>query len=336
MRRVIFILILALPVALRAQDLQLPLKDGSLRMAVIGDCGTGARPQYEVGAMLGSFHGKFPFTLVLMLGDNLYGGAKPRDFENKFERPYKMLLDAGVKFYAALGTHDDPRERSYKAFHMNGATFYTFRPSESVEVFALDSGHMDRNQLEWLEQALKNSVGNWKICFFHHPLYSSGRTHGSSVRLRERLEPLFVKYGVSVVFSGHDHIYERIKPQKGIYYFVSGAAGKLRRGDIASTDLTAKGFDRDNHFLLLEIAGNAMYFQAVSRAGVTVDSGVIVRPGASPAHPPGRGPAPARSSILVNFSSPLLYPPSLKAAARPGSGAGCRPEAPGGGARGGR
>ena len=80
--------------------------------------------------------------------------------------------------------------------------------------------------------------------FFHHPLYSSGASHGSDTALRDQLEPLFIKYGVDAVFAGHEHFYERIKPQKGIYYFVSGGAAKLRKGDIQRTNLTEKGFDR--------------------------------------------------------------------------------------------
>ena len=81
-----------------------------------------------------------------------------------------------------------------------------------------------------------------------------------------------------MVLTGHDHVYERVKPQKGIYYFVSGAGGKLRTGDIDSrTGITAKSYDRDLHFMLFEVAGNEMYFQAISRTGETIDSGVINR-----------------------------------------------------------
>jgi hypothetical protein len=91
------------------------------------------------------------------------------------------------------------------------------------------------------------------------------------------LEPIFVKYGVQVVFAGHEHFYERIKPQQGIHHFVSGAAGKLRRNDIRRTGLTAVGFDDDLSFMLVEIEGDTMHYQAISRAGATVDSGVITR-----------------------------------------------------------
>jgi hypothetical protein len=117
----------------------------------------------------------------------------------------------------------------------------------------------------------------WKIAYFHHPLYSDGRRHGSEVELRVRLEPLFLKYGVNVVYSGHDHIYERIAPQKGIYYFVCGAGGELRLGDLKRSEMTAAGFDQDRSFMLNEIDGDRLFFQVVSRVGQTVDRGVILR-----------------------------------------------------------
>lgn len=279
MRRIVLLfLLISLSATLAGQQRQLPLKEGSLRLAVIGDSGTGGSAQYQIGQQLVRFHQTFPFEMVLMLGDNLYGGESARDFQKKFERPYKLLLDGSVKFYAALGNHDDPNQRSYKSFNMNGRRYYTFRPKEGIRFFALDSNYMDRDQLEWLEQQLRVSGSEWKICFFHHPLYSSGEKHGSAVELRRVLEPLFIKYGVNVVFAGHEHFYERIKPQNGIYYFISGAAGKLRKGNIARDDLLAKGFDTDLHFMLVEIAGDQMYFQTISRTGQTVDSGVVVRP----------------------------------------------------------
>src|SRR5262249_14195791 len=136
---------------------------------------------------------------------------------------------------------------------------------------------MNSAQLAWIDKALKESSEEWKICYFHHPLYSDGGRHGPEVELRVILEPLLVKYGVNVVFSGHDHIYERIKPQKGIFYFVNGSSGELRKGDVHPSAITAAYFDQDQAFTLVEIAGDEMYFEARSRTGRTVDSGVIER-----------------------------------------------------------
>jgi hypothetical protein len=147
-----------------------------------------------------------------------------------------------------------------------------------VRFFALDSNYLDKPQLEWLQKELQASGADWKICFFHHPIYSAGKKHGPSEELRAVLEPLFVEHGVDVVWQGHEHFYERIEPQHDIHYFISGAAGQLRRSNIGKSDLTARGYDQDLHFMLVEIAGDELYFQTVSRGGQTVDSGSIKRP----------------------------------------------------------
>jgi hypothetical protein len=262
--------------SLCAQDLTLPLKPNSVRFAVIGDMGTGEKPQYEVAEQMNGFHQKFLFEFVIALGDDLYDGSDPSDYESKFERPYKFLLDAGVFFYAVLGNHDSPNERFYKPFNMNGQKYYTYKKG-NVRFFALDSNYMNPQQLSWLETELQNSGSDWKICYFHHPLYSSAAFHGSSNELRLLLEPLFIKYGVQVVFAGHDHVYERVKPQNGICYFVEGASGSLRKGNLRNKGLTAVGYDQDRSFMLVEIAGDELCFQTISRTGLTVDSGVIPR-----------------------------------------------------------
>jgi predicted MPP superfamily phosphohydrolase len=261
---------------LLAQSSPLPNRSGSLKFAAMGDNGTGDRPQYEVAQQMATVHAKFPFDLVIMLGDNMYGGQSASDFVKKFEQPYAPLLAAGVKFQASIGNHDRPEQVFYTPYNMNGQRYYTYAHN-NVRFFALDSNRMDRKQLEWIEGALSSAREDWKICYFHHPLYSNAARHGSSFDLRVLLEPLFVKYGVNVVFSGHDHVYERIKPQKGIYYFVSGAAGQLREGNMSPSDQTAAAFDRDRSFMVVEIAGSDMFFQAISRTGQTVDSGVIRR-----------------------------------------------------------
>jgi predicted phosphodiesterase len=256
----------------------LPNKDGSFKFAVLGDFGTGGAPQYQLAEQMAKLHDRFKYDIVITVGDNLYGSERPQDFQKKFEIPYKPLLDAGVKFYATLGNHDAREQRSYKLFNMNGELYYTFSPAADVRFFMLETTYPTPEEMQWLENELKASSSNWKIAVFHHPIYSSGQMHGSDLSLREVLEPLFVKYNVSVVFNGHDHNYERVKPQKGIQYFVTGSGGQLRPGGIIrTTGLTAKGFDTDRAFLAAEIIGDEMYFNAISRTGQIVDSGVLTR-----------------------------------------------------------
>jgi hypothetical protein len=274
-----------LPAELR-HAVKLPVLESSVRFAVIGDTGTGARPQYQVGERMAEAREAFAFDFVLMLGDNLYGLERPQDYISKFERPYAALLEKKVEFYAALGNHDNPNQRFYEPFNMGGERYYAFSKGDA-RFFALDSNYMDERQLEWLQEELKATSESWKIVFFHHPLYSSGGFHGSEHGLRERLEPLFIEYGVRVVFAGHEHFYERIKPQKGVYYFIEGGSARLRRHNIRPTDLTAHGFDTDNSFMLVEISGDTLFFETLSRTGALVESGEIARADAVEKPEPG-------------------------------------------------
>jgi predicted MPP superfamily phosphohydrolase len=262
-----------------APVVNLPNRDDSVRFAVLGDFGNGKPRQLEMAAQMVKTHAAFPYEFVILVGDNIYGSERPQDMRKKFEMPYKLLLDAKVKFYAALGNHDSREQRYYKPFNMDGNLYYTFKaPRDDVRFFALESTYPVPEQIKWVEDELKKSREAWKIPYFHHPLYSSGEYHGSDVRLRRALEPLFIKYGVSVVFTGHDHIYERTKPQHGITYFVVGAGGELRPGGLdRRTNLSAAAYDADNSFLVAEIKGDQMHFQAISRTGAVLDSGMVTR-----------------------------------------------------------
>jgi predicted phosphodiesterase len=269
--------VVTLALSAAGQNVAFPVQAKSVRFAAIGDMGTGDRFQIATAQQMVKSRVAFPFDFVIMLGDNIYTGSKPSDFEKAFAVPYKALLDAGVLFYAALGNHDSTNERFYKPFNMNGVNYYAYKKG-NVHFFVLDSNTPDPKQLAWLETELKNA-GNaeWKICYFHHPLYTAGKFHGPDTDLRKVLEPIFMKYGVDVVFAGHEHVYERIKPQQGVYYFVEGASGAIRAGNLGVSAETAKGFDTDRSFILVEIAGDDLYFQATSRLGAVVDSGVIHR-----------------------------------------------------------
>jgi hypothetical protein len=279
-----------------SQVLELPKKAGSVRFAAIGDSGRGDLAQYEVSAQMQAFRKVFPFDFVVMLGDNVYDGGTPEDYRQKFELPYKPLLDDRMPFYATIGNHDDPAQPAYAPFHMGNERYYTFKPPSlvarlagaDVQFFMIDTENLDVTQLSWIDREMGKSQAAWKIPVFHRPVYTSGRYMRPARTFRAALEPLFVKHRVAAAFSGHEHFYERTRPQKGITYFISGAAGSRREGDIRPTDITAKGFDTDFHFMLIEISGDELYFQAISRTGASIDAGVIRR------DPPQRsdGPSP--------------------------------------------
>lgn len=237
------------------EHVALPNKEGSLKFVVLGNSGTGDPAQHQLAEQMANFHRRFKYDLVLLTGGNISGSERPQDYLNKFEVPYKPLLDAGVKFQASLGPDDDANQRLYKLFNMDGRHYYTFSPRPDVSFFALDSNYLAPEQLQWLEQQLQASKATWKIAFFHHSLYSSKTSQESDTKLRSLLEPLLVKYNVAVVLSGRGRDYERLKPQQGIAYFVAG----------------------DDTFLAAEIAGEDMNFMAISAEGKIVDAGVVQR-----------------------------------------------------------
>jgi hypothetical protein len=273
----------------------MPNLSGSLKFAVLGDFGTGEPAQVEMARQMAAVYEQFPYELVLLVGDNLYGSERPQDFKRKFEDPYRPLLEAGVRFYGSLGNHDSREQRFYKLFNMEGNFYYSVKaPTQDARFFALDSTYPAPEQIEWIARELRDASERWKILFFHHPLYSSGGRHGSDLRLRETLEPIFLNENVSVVLNGHDHFYERVKPQQGIHYFVVGSGGKLRAGNIEDdSPITARGFDTDLTFLIAEIFEDEMHFNAVSRRGVVIDSGVIARQPETRTAPPVASPREA-------------------------------------------
>src|SRR5262249_23648770 len=134
----------------------------------------------------------------------------------------------------------------------------------------------DPEQLMWFDTAFGDTGTKWRIAFFHHPLYSSGLHEAESRNtIRPALEPPLLRNKVDVVFSGHEHLYERIAPQKGIRYFVSGGGGRRLYG------LNENGFDEvgssEHHFMALEIADDRMFFEANNLKGHLIDCGVLWR-----------------------------------------------------------
>ena len=269
----------------------LALRRTSLKFAVIGDSGQWSSVQRETAAQLAAQRTTTPFDAVLMLGDNNYGDGSAESYRVRFEEPFKPLLDAGVTFYAVRGNHDVGAQWKYPRFNMGGERYYTLERragvipalgGDRVQFFALDSVNLDRQQLSWFDRQLSESTADWKVVFFHHPIYSTGRYARSSAARRSAIERVLIEHGVDVVFSGHEHLYERLVPQNGVMYFVVGASGSVRVGDLRPSAFRAAGYDRDLSFLLVEILGDALYFRAVNRVGETIDRGKILKTPSSP------------------------------------------------------
>jgi Calcineurin-like phosphoesterase len=257
-----------------------PVND-KLRFAVVGDWGTGDRNAVGTAAQMYGAHQRSPFDFVISAGDNIYPNGAGRYFTKNFEQPFATLLKDRISFYTVLGNHDVSAGRQdqcqYPLFNMGGQNYYKVEKGNGLaEFFMLDSTDFDSAQAAWLESSLRASKAKWKVAVFHHPIYSSGKTHGSAMGLRRQLEPILARYDVKVALTGHDHIYERTKLQQGIQHFVTGAGGKVRRGDVdLGSSFREASFDQDNHFMLIEMDSKQINFQAISETGAVVDSGAI-------------------------------------------------------------
>jgi predicted MPP superfamily phosphohydrolase len=252
-----------------------------VRFPVLGDWGTGDGDQNGIAKQLVAAHRRTAFDFAIAAGDNIYPNGSGRYFSKNFEKPFADLLKDRVPFHAVLGNHDVENGRQdqvrYPLFNMGGRNYYTVKHGDGLlDLFMLDSTDCDETQLGWVERELSASTARWKLVVMHHPLYSSGKKHGSSLGLRSSLEPLFTRYGIHAVLSGHDHIYERTKPQKGIQYFVTGAGGKTRRGGVdLKSPFRAVSYDEDNHFMVIDVDHSRIDFQAVAENGTIVDRGLI-------------------------------------------------------------
>jgi len=254
---------------------------GAVRFIAFGDSGRGDHAQYDLARIMAAHQWNQHYDMALMMGDNIYPNGEFADMQAKFERPYAELLRRGVSFQAVLGNHDVKKGReaqiNYRNFNMGRRNYYSFTKGDGlVEFFALDSTYFELRQRRWLEGALAASRAKWKIAFFHHPIYSSADRHGSDFGLRAEIEPLLVRYGVDAAFSGHDHIYERTKPQQGVQYFVTGAGSKPRRGDInRDTPFFASGSDETSSFMSVEITPEQFSFKTIDVTGRVIDRGEL-------------------------------------------------------------
>jgi Calcineurin-like phosphoesterase len=258
--------------------LAMPEKLRSVRFAVLGDTGTGDANQAKVAETLWSYYSQgHRFKFILLLGDNLYAAMETaRDYEREFTAPYKRFLDARIGFHATLGNHDLVSQDAFKPLGMSEHAYYSFKEG-NVRFVSLNSNDpSDPEQLAWLDKQFAGENG-WRICFFHHPLYSSGVHREEAAQMRTILEDPLVKNKVNVVFSGHEHFYERSKPQRGIQYFVEGASARVRRGDLRPHEFTAFGYDAEQSLMVVEIAGDEMFYQTLLSSGKTIDCGIVHR-----------------------------------------------------------
>ena len=279
-----------------------------LRFGVIGDSGSGKPAQHRVAAQMKRLHrvrSRDPWRFILTMGDNIYEDGEPKHFESKFIDVYRELLDDGVPFRSTLGNHDirhkgGAEQLQEEAFgYIGGQDEYEFSAGPKLDDGKKLVRFICLNSTSWVEaiekrehkavermlsrlrERLRTSDSyRWNIIYFHHAIHSYiqdhwllPRGHGSNPYLQRVLEPEIIGH-VDVVFAGHEHFYQKIRPIKGVHHITSGAAGKRRKG-VRSDHPDVEGASPDYHFMDLGLTEDTLYFQAINDSGLLVHSGEI-------------------------------------------------------------
>jgi acid phosphatase type 7 len=260
-------------------------EDSRFGFAVVGDSGSGGKGQLAVAALLGHLEP----DLILHTGDVVYPAGQERHYDRRFFAPYRNLIKT-VPLFPVLGNHD-VRKRNGTAFLENfhpplesprsTKRYYSFDWGNThfvaldSELYLGDRGSDPERQKDFLEQDLAASRKRWKVAFLHRSPYGSSR-HGGDDRVREDLEPLFARHRVDLVFSGHDHVYERTVPIMGVTYVVSGGGGR-RLYPAGHGELTASSVSA-HHAVLVRVSGSRLLLEAVEVGGEVVDRLELYQP----------------------------------------------------------
>jgi predicted phosphodiesterase len=243
-----------------------------VRLIAIGDFGVGGTAERSFGAAVRRFEARSPAEALVSLGDSDYT-ASPEAFHENWEASFGWLAGAGIEVAGVLGNHDVRVGRGrYEYDELGMPNRFYRRVIGPVELYLLDSNSVDPAQTAWLRRALTRSKARWRIAVLHHPAFTCG-TYLAHPEVVARWVPLFERYRVQLVLSGHDHNYQRFAPRRGVRYVVHGGGGTrhyaLRRCPAGYPRRLAGR--REQGFVYLVIRGARLDGFAVDSAGRRTD-----------------------------------------------------------------
>jgi acid phosphatase type 7 len=286
-----------------------------VHFAALGDFGTGGSRQKEVAASMLSHRPE----LFIGMGDVAYESGTEEQIQNNMFAPMKDLL-MEVPYFPVAGNHEYVTNQA-QPFLDN--LYLPTSPTGGERYYSFDWGHVhfvgiDSNcaiglaskdrctlaaQKAWVEQDLAQSKAAWKVAFFHHPPWSSG-DHGSQLLMRREFSPLFEKYGVDLVLTGHDHHYERAyamkgdavaSPGTGIPYLVVGSGGaNLREFATSKPSWSAVRNNTDYGYLDVDVVGGTLTAKLITPSGAAADTLTLTKQ-----LPPEQTPSPSDALSLI-------------------------------------
>ena len=265
---------------------------GEFRFLVFGDSGWDGRSQRQIAALMQT---ERP-NLVLVTGDLGYPVGTYAYYESNYFDYYAGLLKS-VPFFPCPGNHDYQGDvlQSYLAMNVvphegvpetDRGRYYSFDWGNTHFV-SLDSmaglfeaAESDGLMLDWLERDLRATRKFWRVVFFHHPPWAAGPNENDTMCIlaREHIVPILERYGVQLVFNGHEHSYQRTEPilggqvvrhGEGIVYITTGGGGAVLYPVFASHRVAAGA--SLYHYLRAENRGFTMSIRAVGEDGLEID-----------------------------------------------------------------
>jgi hypothetical protein len=231
-------------------------------------------------------------NFVVHCGDVVDDGASKSQWTGDLFKPCNELFGR-VTVFPCIGNHEKDHPYYYKYFSLPKPEYYYSYTYGNAEFFVLDTNTKrnlkpDGEQYKWLDKVLAASTAKWKICYHHHPAYSSddddfgnswkGPTTSGDLRVRNFV-PLYEKYNVDVVFNGHIHVYERPWPirdgkvdqKNGVMYVTSGGGGGKLENFAPTPAFFKRQFRSDYHFCYVTVHNGTFDLKAVDQEGRQFD-----------------------------------------------------------------
>jgi hypothetical protein len=223
-----------------------------------------------------------PGPAVIVCTGDLTPDSRSASYRAFFNTQRALLSRAPL--FPALGNHDvDTMALWHRFFALPGnERWYSLRYGCAAFhcLTADDSFSPGTSQYRWLLAELQDDSASPAVrhvfIYIHTPAYSTNVVYSGNADVRQYLCPLFERFGVRVVFSGHVHAYEH-SLVNGVHYLTTGGGGASLSTGWNSAQPWTVYREATYQFVLVDVRGDTVVACGVRPDGSTFDSLLLVR-----------------------------------------------------------